>query len=246
MASAAAQADAGLPGRLVGLLDVSAGSRVPEMERLRRSPVRAPEPQMVRSLDRASELLDLFAPLMATKLLAWAERESNKQRQRDMPRLAWASVTLAKAARVLLAAGDRPLTATELWAEIERVASRDKVASAIEAVEEHGHAKRRQLARSGLGDFCAMRMPGRPVRPLSWCGHRKSCVERTPCHPVRAGGRMADRADDASAVVRHGGGPDESRMPAQQGDGPECLRSGKRSGPGTSTTCGSRTAPVRR
>lgn len=196
MASAAAQADAGLPGRLVGLLDVPDGSRVSEMERLRRSPVRASAPQMVRSLDRASELLavgagkadlagvptnrvealaryglgtkaptlrglteprrtatllataralevtavddvlDLFSLLMATKLLAWAERESNKQRQRDMPRLARASVTLAKAARVLLAADARALTATELWAEIERVASRDKVASAIEAVEE--------------------------------------------------------------------------------------------------------------
>jgi hypothetical protein len=37
---------------------------------------------------------------------------------------------------VLLAAGDRALTAAELWAEIDRVASRDKVASAIEAVEE--------------------------------------------------------------------------------------------------------------
>jgi Domain of unknown function (DUF4158) len=35
MASAAAQADAGLPGRLVGLLDVPDGSRVSEMERLR-------------------------------------------------------------------------------------------------------------------------------------------------------------------------------------------------------------------
>jgi len=82
-------------------------------------------------------VLDLFSLLMATKLLAWAERESNKQRQRDMPRLARACpVTLAKAARVLLAADARALTATELWAEIERVASRDKVASAIEAVEE--------------------------------------------------------------------------------------------------------------
>ena len=196
MAAAAARADAGLPGRLVGLLDVPDGSRVSEMERLRRSPVRASAPQMVRSLDRASELLavgagkadlagvpanrvealaryglgtkaptlrglteprrtatllatartlevtavddvlDLFSLLMATKLLAWAERESNKQRQRDMPRLARASVTLAKAAWVLLAAGDRAVTATELWAEIERVASRDKVASAIAAVEE--------------------------------------------------------------------------------------------------------------
>jgi TnpA family transposase len=196
IADAAADVDARLPGRLAGLLDVPDGSRVSELERLRRAPARASAPQMVRSLDRASELLaigagkadlarvpvnrvdalaryglstkapilrglteprrtatllattralevlavddvlDLFALLMATKLLAWAECESNKQRQRDMPRLARASVTLAKAARVLLAADVQAVTATELWAEIERVASRDKVASAIAVVED--------------------------------------------------------------------------------------------------------------
>ena len=37
------------------------GSRVSELERLRRSPVRASAPQMVRSLDRASELLAIGA-----------------------------------------------------------------------------------------------------------------------------------------------------------------------------------------
>jgi hypothetical protein len=196
IASAAVASDPGLPRRLTGLLEVPEGSRVSELERLRRAPARASAPQMVRSLDRASEVLaigadradlagvpvnrvdalaryglatkaptlrelteprktatlvataralevsavddvlDLFARLMATKLLAWAERESNKQRQRDMPRLARASVTLAKAARVLLAAGDQPVSAAELWAEIERVASRDKVTAAVAAVEE--------------------------------------------------------------------------------------------------------------
>lgn len=52
MAFAAAEADAGLPGRLAGLLDVPDGSRVSELERLRRAPARASAPQMVRSLDR--------------------------------------------------------------------------------------------------------------------------------------------------------------------------------------------------
>ncbi len=177
-----------MPGRLDKLLVVPEGTRVSELERLRRAPARASAPQMVRSLDRASEVLaigagradlvgvpanraealaryglgtkaptlrgltgprrtstllataralevsavddvlDLFALLMATKLLAWAERESNKQRQRDMPRLARASVTLAKAARVLLAAGDQAVSATQLWEEIERAASRDTAA----------------------------------------------------------------------------------------------------------------------
>lgn len=180
IASAAEASDPGLPGRLVGLLEVPEGSRVSELERLRRAPARASAPQMVWSLDRASEVmaigagradlagvpanrvealaryglatkaptlrgltdprrtatllataralevsagddvLDLFALLMATKLLAWAERESNKQRQRDMPRLARASVTLAKAARVLLAADVQAVSASQLWEEIER------------------------------------------------------------------------------------------------------------------------------
>lgn len=196
MASAASDADPGLPGRLDKLLVVPEGTRVSELERLRRSPVRASAPQMVKALDRAAEVLavgggradlagvpanrlealaryglgtkaptlrgltgprrtatllatarslevsavddvlDLFSVLMATKLLAWAERESNKQRQRDMPRLARASVTLAKAARVLLAAGDEPVSASQVWEEIERVASRDKVTAAVAAVEE--------------------------------------------------------------------------------------------------------------
>ena len=82
-------------------------------------------------------MLDLFTLLMATKLLASAERESNEQRQRDMPRLARASVTLAKAARVLFSpANVQAVTATELWAAVEQVASRTRWLSAIEAVEE--------------------------------------------------------------------------------------------------------------
>ncbi len=61
IASAAAASDPGLPVRLVGLLAVPEDSRVSELERLRRAPARASAPQIVRSLDRASELLAIGA-----------------------------------------------------------------------------------------------------------------------------------------------------------------------------------------
>ena len=196
MASAAAAADPDLPARLDGLLAVADGSRVSELERLRRAPVRASAPQMIRALDRASEIravgagradlpgipanrlealaryglatkaptlrglvrarrtatllataralevsavddaLDLFGVLMATKLLAWAERESNRQRLRDMPRLARASVTLAAAARVLLSVQGEVVSAAHLWQQLEQAAPRERIAAAVAAVEE--------------------------------------------------------------------------------------------------------------
>ena len=61
IASAAESSDPGLPGRLYGLLEVPEGSQVSELERLRRAPARASAPQMVRSLDRASEVLAIGA-----------------------------------------------------------------------------------------------------------------------------------------------------------------------------------------
>ena len=61
IASAAAASDPELPGRLDKLLVVSEGTRVSELERLRRVPARASAPQMVRSLDRASEVLAIGA-----------------------------------------------------------------------------------------------------------------------------------------------------------------------------------------
>ena len=226
MASAAAAVDSGLAGRLAGRLTVPDGSRVSELERLRRAPARASAPQMVRSLDRASELLaigaggadlggvpanrvealaryglaskaptlrgladprrtatllatarslevsavddvlDLFALLMATKLLAWAERESNKQRQRDMPRLARASVTLAKAARVLLESGGQAVSAAQLWAEIERVASRDSWSS------------------------CTGRCAAATSTPVARCG---GAIRGRGCCPARNGRRPGPR-----------------------------------------------------
>ena len=57
VAAAAVDADAELPGRLDELLEVPAGSRVSELERLRRGPTRVSGQAMVAALHRASELI---------------------------------------------------------------------------------------------------------------------------------------------------------------------------------------------
>jgi TnpA family transposase len=61
IATAAAAADAGLPGRLDGLLKVPVDARISELERLRRGPVRVSGREMTGALDRASELDGLGA-----------------------------------------------------------------------------------------------------------------------------------------------------------------------------------------
>jgi TnpA family transposase len=200
--------------RLERLLLVEAGSRVSALERLRTAPTRISGPELVRALERVTEIrtvgaagvtapvaplnrvralaryglvakapqlrqliearrtailfataqrleqmavddaLDLLDLLMATKLLARAERASTRERLRSLPRLTAASATLAAVVRVLLeatAASEAtstveweapemsPLPAVslgEMWAQIEQVASRRQVRAALEVVRE--------------------------------------------------------------------------------------------------------------
>ena len=63
VAGAAASADAELPGRLRALLEVPAGQRVSEWERLRRAPVRTSGPSLERALSRAAEVISVGAGL---------------------------------------------------------------------------------------------------------------------------------------------------------------------------------------
>jgi len=61
LAEAAAGADAALPYRLLGLLQVPDGQRISELERLRRSPTRTSGRAMTTALDRVSDALAVGA-----------------------------------------------------------------------------------------------------------------------------------------------------------------------------------------
>ncbi|WP_331738870.1 Tn3 family transposase [Streptomyces sp. NBC_01276] len=99
---------------------------------------------VVRSLEAAAidDALDLFALLMATRLIGPSKRASDRERLVMLPHLEKASRTVAKAARVLV----RQLELTEevgavldvaaLWRALEEVASRAAVNNAVRLVEQ--------------------------------------------------------------------------------------------------------------
>ena len=104
------------------------------------------------SIDDCLELFDL---LMVTELLGKAEREADKQRAREHPRLARASVKLAAAVGKLLdAAGSgQPVDFGEVWEQIEQVVPESELRAAVR----HGPASwcrsqmRTMRARSASG-----------------------------------------------------------------------------------------------
>ncbi|MEV0087611.1 Tn3 family transposase [Saccharopolyspora sp. NPDC050642] len=102
-----------------------------------------------RAVDDALDLLDV---LIASKLLARAERESAKEKLRTLPKLGKASAKLAAALGVLLevtgahddlaeqaadgSAVVEPVSLAQVWAEIEAVVPRSELADALTAVVE--------------------------------------------------------------------------------------------------------------
>jgi hypothetical protein len=93
-----------------------------------------------RSVDDA---LDLLYLLIATRLLARAERESSKEKLRTLPRVEKASATLAEAVRVLIEATDDQVdvatgeilapglaSVEEVWAAIEAFVPRQQLTAA--------------------------------------------------------------------------------------------------------------------
>lgn len=107
---------------------------------------RLPEPRRTATLvatarhlevTAVDDALDLFSVLMATRLLAWAERESAKARLRSLPELARASATLAAAARVLLdsMATGEAISVGDLWAAVDDVVPRGRLLAAVDVVE---------------------------------------------------------------------------------------------------------------
>lgn len=85
------------------------------------------------------DALDLFAVLMATKLIGPAERASTKDQLRSLPALRKASATLAITARMLLdlagGAGDGPAVLDAgAWSQLQGAVPRERLAAAVATV----------------------------------------------------------------------------------------------------------------
>ena len=83
--------------------------------------------------------MDLFDLLMATKLLARAERQSDKAKLRSLPALRRAATKVARALGVLLEmpedGGAEPVSLAQAWARIERTVSRGELTVALEELD---------------------------------------------------------------------------------------------------------------
>ena len=91
-------------------------------------------------IDAVDDALDLFDLLMATKLLAKAERLGAKAKLKTLPVLRRAALKIAAAVAVLLeippASGDQMISLAQAWEEIERVIPRSQLMEALEQVGE--------------------------------------------------------------------------------------------------------------
>jgi hypothetical protein len=87
------------------------------------------------SIDDCLEVFDL---LMVTELLGKAQRETEKQRAAQHPRLARASAKLAAAVRVLLeaSASGEPVQVAEVWRSIDAVVACAELGAAVATVQE--------------------------------------------------------------------------------------------------------------
>ena len=111
---------------------------------------RAPEPRktalltaVVRNLEAQAvdDALDLFALLMATRLISPARRASDKERLAVLPQLEKAARVLAKASKILteeldlVAEKGADLDVAALWAAVEEAVPREAVSGAVAVVE---------------------------------------------------------------------------------------------------------------
>ncbi|TMR93937.1 Tn3 family transposase [Nonomuraea basaltis] len=111
---------------------------------------RAPEPRrtalltaVVRQLEAQAvdDALDLFAVLMANRMISPARRASERERLAMLPQLEKAARILAKASKILteeldlVAEHDADLDVAALWAAVEEAVPRTAVAGAVATVE---------------------------------------------------------------------------------------------------------------
>ncbi|MDQ6778305.1 MAG: Tn3 family transposase, partial [Actinomycetota bacterium] len=90
-------------------------------------------------VDAVDDALDLFDLLMATKLLAKAERASNKAKLKSLPALRRAAGKIAQALAVLLGipedGGGEEISLSQAWDQIERVILRSELTVALEQLD---------------------------------------------------------------------------------------------------------------
>src|SRR5664280_1126778 len=131
------------PNRVAALARFGLASKAPILAALAEPRRTATLLAITRHLDAVAidDALDLFALLMATKLINPARRASAAERLASLPRLERASRTLAVVNRELFTALDAAATGAAVdvaavWAAIERVAPRAQIAGALATVEE--------------------------------------------------------------------------------------------------------------
>jgi hypothetical protein len=126
--------------RLVELARYGMAAKAPRLRRHPRARRVATLLATVVHLQAASidDCLELFDLLMVTELLGKAERETDRQRARDHPRLARASAQLAAAVGKLLdaASSAQPVDLGEVWDQIEEVVPREQLRAAVNTVQE--------------------------------------------------------------------------------------------------------------
>ena len=89
-------------------------------------------------IDSVDDAMDLFDLLMATKLLARAERQSDKAKLRSLPALRRAATKVGRALGVMLEIPENTretVSLAQAWARIERTVSRGELTVALEELE---------------------------------------------------------------------------------------------------------------
>ena len=129
--------------RLTGLARYGLASKAPTLKRLEVTRQTATLLATVRHLETATvdDALDLLDALMASKLLAKAERLGKDAELKTLPRLRKAAKKVAAAVDVLM--GTAPATedggmvsVTDAWSAIEKVVPREQLAAALAVIAE--------------------------------------------------------------------------------------------------------------
>ena len=129
------------PAKVAALARYGLGAKAPALRELSATRRAATLLATVRQLevDAVDDAFDLFALLMATKLLAKAERLSNKAKLQSLPALRRAVGKVAGALAVLLGlsddGGEGQLSLTAAWDQIEQVIPRAELTVALEELQ---------------------------------------------------------------------------------------------------------------